>query len=265
VIVLVLLALLQGRPDASPVQALSGPQVITVDAHYRGTQIIENKTIACTAPGQTALSIVFPTAPAVAEVSIIVRNVTVTPGCANGIHLINAWSAIIDSVNVYGAYGDSVLQNGLIVQGQSHDVRVTNMTVMHAVTGIYIIEASEGTVIDKSTLLGVTHGIFAHSQYAGRPWMVVSNSHIAASRGGIFAINRKQVTIHDTLIYRHLRGYQPGWRFEGIHLANTTEAVVRDVIVDCWPDRSTTYPGTGTALVSTTPPMRAEIHKRDCQ
>lgn len=224
----------------------AGPTVVQVPAFYAGPLILDGRSYTCNGPGQTALTLTWPVSPAVAETTVILRDVHIGPGCLNGIVLVNAWNARIEGANIYGAY-DGTMANGIVLMGQSHDVRIDAATIMHAVTGLLILDVAEGTVVRGSTFLGVNHGIFAVSSSPGRPWLVVADSHIAASRAGIVAINRKQVTIHDSLIYRHLRGYVPGDPWQGLVLSSATDVTVRDVIIDCQPDTAQVYPGTAYA------------------
>lgn len=245
--------------------AAEGPLVVSMGAFYGGPVIIENRTFTATGPGQTAIVVSWPDVTVgIAETSVILRNVTIKAGFANGVHLINAWNARLDGVNIDGGYYGA-MQNGIILQGQSHDVRIDAATIMHAVTGLYIPEASEGTVIRGSTFLGVLYGIFAASDYAGRPWLNVSDSHIAASKVGIFLVNRKQVTIHDTLIYRHLRGYVPGESWAGVVSLGNADTVLRDVFIDCAPDGLQAYQGPVSAVYADRPLLRSEIHAAHCE
>ncbi len=228
--------------------AADGPLVVNVPAFYQGPLVIENRTFDATGPGQTALTLVWPLSPSVAETTVILRNITIRTGFSNGIVLINAWNARLDTINIYGAY-DGHMANGIVLVGQSHDVRIDAATVMHAVTGLLVLDTAEGTTVRGSTFLGVDHGIYAVSSSPGRPWLVVADSHIAASRAGIVAINRKQVSIHDSLIYRHLRGYRPGDPWQGLVTTTSTDVAIRDVQIDCAPDAAQIYPGPAYAVM----------------
>jgi hypothetical protein len=237
------------------------PIEIHATTHHTGTIVIENKRIVCTSTGQVGIYAGFPEAPAVIEPTIIVRNVTAVD-CTQGLFFLNAWSAIVDGFTAYAAYDPSILQNGVVILGQSHDVKLHMVSVFHAINGVYIGEVAEGTIIDKSTFAGVVHGVVAHAQHAGRPWLVVSNSHIAASRAGVVAVNRKEVAIHNTLIYRHLRLHQKDWPFEGVNFYNVTSASLRDVTVNCRPNPNEAYPAGETRAIAES---LSEIHTSNVQ
>lgn len=236
-----------------------GPIKIDVASFDGQPLLIQNRTIEPTGPDQNCIELAWPDALAVPNVTLVLDNVTCRTGSVSGLSfknclvLTNAWNARVEGLNCYGAYGGD-LQNGITLLGKSHDVRIEGATIMHAVTGIYIPESGEGTIIHASTLLGVTYGIFARSDYAGRPWLVIADSHIAASRAGIVLVNRKQVSIHDDLIYRHMRGYNPADpNWNGIVLINATEASLRDVFIDGAPNTAETYPGTSRGVYTDLP------------
>lgn len=200
-----------------------GPVALTPTGFHEGPLIIENLKLYATAPGQTGLRIEFPVAQSVCEMSVVLRNMVIGPGFDIGIELVNCWCARLDGVNIWSGYGDN-MQVGLALRGQSHDVKIDSASISHAETGIWIDDVCEGTVIRGATIVGCVHGVFAASSTPGRPWLVVSDSHIAASRACVVATNRRQVDIHDNLFYPHPR-HDPGLGWIPVALNGCTEVV----------------------------------------
>lgn len=228
--------------------------------------IIENRHFRPTAPGQTGLELVFPRSESVADISVIIRNVTFAPGFAHCLVLVNAWNARLENVNCAGAYyGDT--QNGIVLAGQSHNVKIARAHIAHAVTGVLIVNESEGTSIVDSTIEGVTHGVFADAsdQPFRRPSLWIRDTHIAASRAGVVLANRTQVSLSGNLIYQHVRLHPPGSPFEGLLLRHGTDDVtIRDTVVVCRPGPVGWYPDRSVALTATLPPLIADLHPRVC-
>jgi hypothetical protein len=243
------------------------PIRIIAKAHHAGTLIIQGKRIVCTSPDQTAIYLEFPLAPAVVETTVILRDITIVPGCKFGVFLVNAWGAIAENINIYGGYGDDTLANGVILQGQSHNVKLLNAAIYHATTCIYVTDVGEGTNIDGATCAGTTYGVYATSLFRGRPWLNIANSHFDCSLACIVAVNRAEVSISNTLIYRHLRMWPKDAPWQAMVFQGSEHVRLSNVFVNCKPNElpGATYPGKGYAIVSTLMPLaKSDVTIRNC-
>lgn len=210
-----------------------GPLQVDIKGFHEGPLVIEDVKLRPTGRGQTALKIVCPTAESVVEPSVVLRNVIVMPGFAVGIELVNCWMARLEGVNIYGAY-DGDLQTAILLKGQSTDVKIDKADIAHAETGILIEDVCEGTRVLNSSILACVHGICASSSTPGRPWLVVADTHISASRACVVAINRRQVSVHDNLFYPHGR-HDPGLGWTPTAYINCTEVEEHHNMVDATP------------------------------
>lgn len=178
-------------------------QVFTT--HYgKSTEIIENKIFKATKPGDTAIELEWPSALSIAKCSVIIRNCGFESGThewANCIKLTNAWHAVIE--NCWGLAGPTGnFQNGVILDGQSMNARVSNCTFTHPVTGVLVTGESEGTKINGCEFLASVFGIMINTPQ-GEAGAWVTDTHISAAWAGIVAINRPQAFYSNLLIYKH--------------------------------------------------------------
>lgn len=254
----------QDRPNVHEPQVLEGPQVVTLDPLAIGTTIIENLHIRCTSPDQTALSVISPTALVVVRKMATIRNLIVEPGCATGIRLVNIWFGVIDGASITGGYGDFNLGNGIIVEGQTHGLKISKALIVHATNCVLILEVAEGTTIDGMDCLGSVIGIAALATYAGRPWLAVLGSHFDVSRAGVLSVNRNQVTVSDSLFYRSMRGWPVGDPWQALLFINSETVALRSVLVDCQPNPDVPLPGEAYPLESTRFVNPMGIMARNC-
>lgn len=217
-------------------QNMTEPLVIKRSSHYaEGPVVIENLTLFAMEQGQTAITVIFPESPAIAQSSVFIRNVCIRPGScgwANGIRLVNCWSPVIDGVNIYGgqlddqAFGGG-LQNGIILDGQTMDARITHSTIVHPISGVLVAGECEGPAITDTRVLGGIYGVVA-STVLDESGIWISDSHFNVSRAGVVLQNRPEAFLHDLLIYQH------PWRansdFDPI-VSNKSDTRQRDIVV----------------------------------
>lgn len=191
---------------------------MTIDfpSHYdEETLIIENKTFRAMLPGQTAIRLTWPSAPSIAKCSAIIRNCGFEPGLfdwANCIHLTNGWHVVIE--NCWGLSGPTGnFQNGVILDGQCMNTKVSNCTFTHPVTGVLVTGESEGTKINGCEFLACVFGtVFNTDQGEAGAW--ITDTHISAATAGIVAVNRPQAFYSNLLIYNH--PWRANGNFQGI-------------------------------------------------
>lgn len=81
------------------------------------------------------------------------------------------------------------------------DITLTNVRAYHPINGIVCIGDFEGLCIDKSFLVAVRTGI-NHQMASERPWLQVTNTHVAYRLYGINAKNCPQANFDNLLLYR---------------------------------------------------------------
>jgi hypothetical protein len=218
-------------------QDVTAPLVIERASHYAdGPLVIENLTLWATAPGQTAITVIFPESPSIAQSSVFIRNVCIRPGngCgwANGIRLVNCWNPDISAVSIYGGQTDDPaqgggLQNGIILDGETMDARIRSVSIVHPITGILVVGQCEGPNIAQTTVLGGIYGVMANTAL-DESGIWVSDSHFNVSRAGVVLMNRPEAFLHDLLIYQH--PWRAGAAFDAV-VSNKVDTKQRDIVV----------------------------------
>ncbi|HET9023029.1 MAG TPA: hypothetical protein VFN64_00565 [Burkholderiaceae bacterium] len=195
------------------------------------TRVIENKVFYAMAPGLTAIDLTWPTAPSVAEFSVVIRNCKFLPGLypwVRHIRLTNGWCAVIENVN--GIAGqDGSLQVGIDLVGQCLDVKISKAHFTHPVTGINVGGESEGVNITQTSILGGVNGVVLNTPQ-GEAGAWITQSHFSVARAGIIAVNRPQAVYSNLLVYRY--PWRAGELFDGVILnQGCSDTTLRDIAV----------------------------------
>lgn len=193
---------------------------------------VQHVSFGCAGRCGTAVDFRWPDAGSVNEPTTILQHLTIrphpststAPGWTRGIDLTNGWGASIREVAIHSNNADPTsLEAAITLRRWSTGVRVSDFILYGGQVGVQIdateIGHGEGPLLSRMEMVNVGIGVNARSALAGgrpTPWIVVSDSNIAARQTGIMFEGRTQGAVSNNLIY----GVPPpGITFIGLYLA----------------------------------------------
>lgn len=173
--------------------------------------------------GYTAIQLQAPASASTSFRQFLVDNVVImgtvtTNYWTTGIQFIDAWDSTVSNVHIRGY--ELLMANGIQYNAtagySSTDNYISNSYIFFADTGIKVNQGSEGIHINDNTIVYVNQGIWWNMTSA-LPMLNVQNTHIAAFKKGIYAVNVAQASLIGNLIYKRGDSSQ---NFVGIELVN---------------------------------------------
>jgi parallel beta-helix repeat protein len=128
---------------------------------------------------------------------------------ATGIHLQDAWKAVIDTVNYRSPSRTGI---GIDLQGRCVDSLITNPHLSNVRIGIQIGPINEGTVIYNPVVVGGLAGVQTQVGLNGikGPWVTVRDGHFNTAQVGVDLRGTGDCWVTDNLIYKEY-GTSDAW------------------------------------------------------